>query len=228
MPGRKGGPVRGEGGRLDGAQPQARVWTSGRDARACVACEAHRAGRACAPLVPGTGPRLEGCGGVCETPARPCGATASWSTAIVLGLGPIEPSAGGPCVVGSTRPGSPPRGCSSGAQGQARVRAATAGEGAGGAAALACACVHTRTPAGLRVGAQASGAVAWRLGRGGCMCLLSLTAPCQGWTVSRQAGQSTYKGPGADGFQPPLLRRSRFRQQLRPSVRQLERCLKTS
>jgi hypothetical protein len=37
-----------------------------------------------------------------------------------------------------------------------------------------------------------------------------------GVTVSLQAGQSTYKGPGADGLQRPL--RSRFRQQLRPGV----------
>jgi hypothetical protein len=42
-----------------------------------------------------------------------------------------------------------------------------------------------------------------------------------GVTVSRKAGQSTYKRPGADGFQRPLLRRSRFQPQLRPGVRHL-------
>jgi hypothetical protein len=37
-------------------------------------------------------------------------------------------------------------------------------------------------------------------------------------TVSLKAGQSAYKGPGADGLQRLLVPRSRFRQQLRPSV----------
>jgi hypothetical protein len=39
-----------------------------------------------------------------------------------------------------------------------------------------------------------------------------------GVTVSRKAAQSTYKGPRANGVQRPLLRRSRFRQRLRPGV----------
>jgi hypothetical protein len=39
-----------------------------------------------------------------------------------------------------------------------------------------------------------------------------------GVTVSLKAAQSTYKGPGADCFQRPLVPRSRFQQQLRPSV----------
>jgi len=50
------------------------------------------------------------------------------------------------------------------------------------------------------------------------MFLLSLSATCQVWTVSLKAGQSTYKGPGADCLQRPL--RSRFRQQFRPGVGQ--------
>jgi hypothetical protein len=39
------------------------------------------------------------------------------------------------------------------------------------------------------------------------MFLLALTATCQVWRVSLQAGQSTYKGYGADCRQRPLLRR---------------------
>jgi hypothetical protein len=39
-----------------------------------------------------------------------------------------------------------------------------------------------------------------------------------GVTVSRKAGQSTYKGPGADAFQPTLLRRFGFQARLRPGA----------
>jgi hypothetical protein len=41
-----------------------------------------------------------------------------------------------------------------------------------------------------------------------------------GVTVSRNAGQSTYKRPGADGLQRPL--RARFRQRLSASVRRFD------
>jgi hypothetical protein len=40
-----------------------------------------------------------------------------------------------------------------------------------------------------------------------------------GVTVALKAGQSTYKGPGADGLQRPL--RSRFQARLRPGIRRL-------
>src|SRR5919197_1727158 len=36
------------------------------------------------------------------------------------------------------------------------------------------------------------------------MFLLSLTAPCQVWTVSLKAGLFTYKRRPGDGLQPPL------------------------
>ena len=51
------------------------------------------------------------------------------------------------------------------------------------------------------------------------MFLLSLTATCQVWTVSLKAGLFTYKRRAGDGFQRPLLRRSRFQPRLTPSVR---------
>jgi hypothetical protein len=37
------------------------------------------------------------------------------------------------------------------------------------------------------------------------MCLLSLTAPCQVWTVSLKAGRYTYKALAGDGEQPSLV-----------------------
>jgi hypothetical protein len=39
-----------------------------------------------------------------------------------------------------------------------------------------------------------------------------------GVTVSLKAAQSTYNRPGADAFQPALLRRSGFQARLRPGV----------
>ena len=78
---------------------------------------------------------------------------------------------------------------------------------------------NASAPAESRVCSQASCASAWILVLCGCMFLLSLTATCQVCTVSLKAGQSTYKGPGADCLQRPLVPRSRFRQRLTPSVR---------
>ena len=51
----------------------------------------------------------------------------------------------------------------------------------------------------------------------GCLCLLSLTAPCQVCTVSLKAGLLTYKVRAGDALQRPL--RSRFQARLMPSVR---------
>jgi hypothetical protein len=48
------------------------------------------------------------------------------------------------------------------------------------------------------------------------MFLLSLTATCQGWTVSLKAGLFTYNWAAPDCLQRPL--RSRFRQQLKAGV----------
>jgi hypothetical protein len=78
MTGRQGCAGLGAGLRMAGAQPQARVLTYGRDARAWVECEAHRDGVACAPRLEGTCPRLAGLWLVCETTARPLVVTASW------------------------------------------------------------------------------------------------------------------------------------------------------
>ena len=50
------------------------------------------------------------------------------------------------------------------------------------------------------------------------MFLLFLTATCQVCTVSLKAGLYTYKGAAPDCLQRPLLRRSRFRQQVSASV----------
>ena len=50
------------------------------------------------------------------------------------------------------------------------------------------------------------------------MFLLSLTATCQVCTVSLKAGLYTYKALAGDRLQPTLLRRSGFRQQVKPSV----------
>jgi hypothetical protein len=54
-------------------------------------------------------------------------------------------------------------------------------------------------------------------GIGGGLFRLSLTATCQGGTVSLTAGLSTYNRPAADCLQRPL--RARFRQQLKAGVR---------
>jgi len=48
------------------------------------------------------------------------------------------------------------------------------------------------------------------------MFLLSLTAPCQVWTVSLKARLDTYKPPAPDCLQRPL--RSSYRQQLKAGV----------
>src|SRR5262245_32195097 len=87
---RKGCTVLGEGSRIDGAPHQERVLTRGIDERPFVACEAHRNGVACAPLLQGTCPRLDGLWLVFETPALSCVTTDSLSTDIVCGIGPIE------------------------------------------------------------------------------------------------------------------------------------------
>jgi hypothetical protein len=50
------------------------------------------------------------------------------------------------------------------------------------------------------------------------MCLLSLRATYQVWTVSLKAGRYTYKGSGADALHPTL--RCGFRARLRRSVGQ--------
>ena len=41
----------------------------------------------------------------------------------------------------------------------------------------------------------------------GCMCLLSLTATCQVWTVALKAGHSTYNWAAADAQRPGRVRR---------------------
>jgi hypothetical protein len=90
LPRSKGCTGLGEGSRVDGAQPQAGVFPSGRDERPVVECEAPRNGVACAPLLQGTCPRLDGLRWVVETPALPFVATDSVSTDSVCGIGPID------------------------------------------------------------------------------------------------------------------------------------------
>jgi hypothetical protein len=50
------------------------------------------------------------------------------------------------------------------------------------------------------------------------MCLLSLTATCQVWTVALQAGLYTYNGFAGDGEQRPLVPRSGYWARLKRGV----------
>ena len=123
----KGFTVLGEGRRVDGAQHQERVLPSGLDERTCVEFEAHRNGVACAPLLQGTCPRIDGLWCVCETTALPFVATDSLETDIVLGSGPIDTHAGRKFFLRETLHVSPPRVCEScGEQGHASSRSAKA------------------------------------------------------------------------------------------------------
>src|SRR5262249_30747471 len=66
------------------------------------------------------------------------------------------------------------------------------------------------------LGSKASGASACLCVIRGCMCLLSLAAPCLVCTVSLTAGQSIYNPFVADVLRLPL--RCGFRARLMPSV----------
>src|SRR5713101_7454816 len=58
--------------------------------------------------------------------------------------------------------------------------------------------MNASAPADAKICSKASCASACIFVIRGCMFLLSLSATCQVWTVSLKAGQSTYKGHGAD------------------------------
>ena len=183
-----------------------------------MACEPHSARASCAPLVEGTGPRVEGRWGVGELPHFLGSSGDGLSAESLCGVSPSDAHEGREGFVRERRPVSPPGGGERREKEQACARSPQAGEGAGSAAAPADALTNARALADARGCAKASRAVAWRGVLRGDMCRLALPAPCQVCTVALQAGQSTYKGPGADCLQRPLLRRSRFPPQLRPSV----------
>jgi hypothetical protein len=92
--GRAGVTVLGQGQRIDAAPEEARIVPQGIDARAVVACEAHRHGASCKPLWYGLGPRGDGLRGVFASPERAGVRADGWSADSVCGLGPLETNEG--------------------------------------------------------------------------------------------------------------------------------------
>jgi hypothetical protein len=149
-------------------------------------------GVAVEPRMQGLAPPIERFRTVLEAPTLSSLRAGGLEADIVCGIRPVEPNARGTCLWRYRLHVSSPRVCESGAKGHACGRSAKALERAGSAACSAYAWTNASAPAEARLCAKASRASACILVIRGCMCLLSLTATCQVWTVSLQAGHSTY------------------------------------
>jgi len=66
--------------------------------------------------------------------------------------------------------------------------------------------MNASAPAEAKIGSKASRASACLCVIRGGMFLLSLTATCQGCTVSLKAGLYTYNWPAGDGKQPCIFK----------------------
>ena len=99
MAGCEGCAVCDQGARIDRAQNEACLWTQGVDERTVVACKAHRAGAACAPLLEGTCPRVDGLWFVGELTACADGRVNGLSADVVFGISPIHAHKGRTCFL---------------------------------------------------------------------------------------------------------------------------------
>jgi hypothetical protein len=90
MAGCEGCAVFGPGARMARAQHEACRFTQGVDERTVVEFKAHRDGAACAPLLEGTCPRVDGLWCVVELTALAGGRVNGWSADVVCGISPIK------------------------------------------------------------------------------------------------------------------------------------------
>jgi len=207
--GGRGGPARGprvaglgHGAWRDGPADEARRMAPRGPAAPLRACQAHRHRWAVAARAEGLAPGVPLGRALGQAQPLPVCRARGWEAALVGRRRPGAAHTGRTGGGGVWRQGCAPAVGSRGAKGHACWRSVKACERAGGAAASEEAWTNARAPADAQRGAQASRASAGLcvIRRG--LCLLSLPAPCQVWTVSLQAGQSTYNGPA-------VVRRSR-------------------
>jgi len=191
--GGRGGPARGprvaglgHGAWRDGPADEARRMAPRGPAAPLRACQAHRHRWAVAARAEGLAPGVPLGRALGQAQPLPVCRARGWEAALVGRRRPGAAHTGRTGGGGVWRQGCAPAVGSRGAKGHACWRSVKACERAGGAAASEEAWTNARAPADAQRGAQASRASAGLcvIRRG--LCLLSLPAPCQVWTVSLQ------------------------------------------